>query len=80
MGPPHEGSILRSIAPRPGRSTTELHLAPYINNLLQTHSDWEPEPGCELTTQHMQHRAHFHPPMNKAGTVMFKKESTQVCG
>ena len=30
MGPPHEGSIRRPIAPRANALTTELHLAPWL--------------------------------------------------
>ena len=32
MGPPHEGSIRRPIAPRANALTTELHLAPNNNH------------------------------------------------
>ena len=36
MGPPHEGSIRRLIAPWASALTTELHLAHWIHTLLQT--------------------------------------------
>ena len=36
MGPPYEGSIRRLIAPRVNALTTELHLAPWINECLAT--------------------------------------------
>ena len=34
MGPPHEGSIRRPIAPWANALTTELHLAPYITIII----------------------------------------------
>ena len=33
MGPPHEGSIRRPIAPRANALTTDLHLAPYYRGV-----------------------------------------------
>ena len=37
MGPPHEGSIRRPIAPCVNALTTELHLAPYIHTCMHTY-------------------------------------------
>ena len=47
MGPPHEGSIRRPIAPWANALTTELHLAPYLSSVYPT------IPIClELNTVH----------------------------
>ena len=42
MGPPHEGSIRRPIAPWANALTTELHLAPYrmIHSMLNIYFTW----------------------------------------
>ena len=49
MGPPHEGSIRRPIAPWANALTTELHLAPWNEKLLNRSTPWRIDPTIHRT-------------------------------
>ena len=45
MGPPHEGSIRRPIAPWANALTTELHLAPFLGEEWKKPREWKRHVG-----------------------------------